>query len=174
MFIEATEQHISEIVELVNLSYRSKAQQGWTSEASIVDGDRTNAQQIRELIQNNSNILLMFQGMQLIACVHVKNCEKSGYIGMLTTHPVMQNQGLGKQLLQTAETYLKQKYGVSTFQMSVLSTRTELIAFYQRRGYALTHQVDAYPIHANVGQPLFQDLTVLNLIKHTDLAEHDC
>ena len=79
-----------------------------------------------------------------------------------------QNQGLGKQLLQAAENYLQQKYAVKTFQMSVLSARTELIAFYQRRGYQLTTQIDEYPRTANVGQPLLQDLTVLNLIKHVD------
>ncbi|WP_262437612.1 hypothetical protein [Acinetobacter ursingii] len=49
--------------------------------------------------------------------------------------------------------------------MSVLSARTELLAFYQRRGYQLTTQVEDYPIHANVGQPLLKDLTVLHLIK---------
>ena len=40
MFIEATEQHIARIVELVNFSYRGKDHQGWTSEALIVGGDR--------------------------------------------------------------------------------------------------------------------------------------
>ncbi|MFW1690451.1 hypothetical protein ACG9H2_10845 [Acinetobacter ursingii] len=49
--------------------------------------------------------------------------------------------------------------------MSVLSARTELLAFYQRRGYQLTMQVEDYPIHANVGQPLLKDLTVLHLTK---------
>ncbi len=49
--------------------------------------------------------------------------------------------------------------------MSVLSAWKELLAFYQRRGYQLTTQVEDYPIHANVGQPLLKDLTVLHLIK---------
>lgn len=165
MLIEATEQHIADIVELVNFSYRKKGHQGWTSEALIVDGDRINADQVRELNRFDSTILLLFQEERLAGCVHVQKCEKAGYIGMLTTHPEFQNQGIGKQLLQAAEHYLIEKYSVHCFKMSVLSARTELLAFYQRRGYQLTTQVEDYPIHANVGQPLLKDLTVLHLTK---------
>ncbi|MBK0064675.1 MULTISPECIES: GNAT family N-acetyltransferase [unclassified Acinetobacter] len=166
MLIEATEQHLSSIVELVNFSYRNKNHQGWTSEALLVKGDRINAQQLRELNCSDSAILLLLLDDGLAGCVHVQKSEDAGYIGMLTIHPDFQNQGIGKQLLQAAEIYLTEKYAIYTFKMSVLSARSELIAFYQRRGYQFISQVDDYPIHANVGQPLLKDLTVLHLVKH--------
>ncbi|MPW44622.1 GNAT family N-acetyltransferase [Acinetobacter guerrae] len=166
MLVEATEQHINDVVELVNFSYRNKDHQGWTSEALIVEGDRINADQLQDLMNSDAAILLLLQQKQLVGCVHVQKNEDAGYIGMLTIHPNFQNQGIGKQLLQAAEHYLIEKYSVSCFKMSVLSVRSELLAFYQRRGYEVTSQVDDYPIHANVGQPLSKDLTVLHLVKH--------
>ena len=38
--------------------------------------------------------------------------------------------------------------------MYVLDVRSELIAYYQRRGYQITGHTEPYPVNANVGQPL--------------------
>ena len=49
--------------------------------------------------------------------------------------------------------------------MSVLSSRTELLSFYQRRGYKLTGQTCSYPLDAGIGTPLLKGLCVLELSK---------
>jgi len=165
MFIEATKQHIPDIVELVNLSYRSQDLRGWTSEADVIEGDRISAQQLQDLFIADSKILLLFDAAELIACVHVQKHKDRAYIGMLTTHPQWQNQGLGKQVLQFAEDFAQENFAVTGFKMSVLSCRTELIEFYLRRGYVLTGETEDYPIDANVGQPLFENIRLLHLIK---------
>ena len=36
----------------------------------------------------------------------------------------------------------------------VLDVRSELIAYYQRRGYQITGHTAPYPVNANVGRPL--------------------
>ena len=165
MFIEATKQHIPDIVELVNLSYRSQDLRGWTSEADVIEGDRISAQQLQDLFIADSKILLLFDAAELIACVHVQKHKDRAYIGMLTTHPQWQNQGLGKQVLQFAEDFAQANFAVTGFKMSVLSCRTELIEFYLRRGYVLTGETEDYPIDANVGQPLFENIRLLHLNK---------
>ena len=165
MFIEAKKQHIPDIVELVNLSYRSQDLRGWTSEADVIEGDRISAQQLQDLFIADSKILLRFDAAELIACVHVQKHKDQAYIGMLTTHPQWQNQGLGKQVLQFAEDFAQENFAVTGFKMSVLSCRTELIEFYLRRGYVLTGETEDYPINANVGQPLFEDIRLLHLKK---------
>ncbi|MHA3103975.1 GNAT family N-acetyltransferase [Acinetobacter sp. ANC 3791] len=165
MLIEATQQHIPDIVELVNLSYRSQDLRGWTSEADVIEGDRISAQQLQDLFITDSKILLWFDAAALIACVHVQKHKDQAYIGMLTTHPHWQNQGLGKQVLQFAEDFAQANFAVTGFKMSVLSCRTELIEFYLRRGYVLTGETEDYPIDANVGQPLFEDIRLLHLKK---------
>jgi hypothetical protein len=49
--------------------------------------------------------------------------------------------------------------------MSVLSSRPELLAFYERRGYARTGEQAAYPVGAGVGTPRSEALHVLSLEK---------
>ncbi len=49
--------------------------------------------------------------------------------------------------------------------MVVVSQRTELIAYYERRGYTRTGKTKEYPTHLNVGVPLKSDLTVEYLEK---------
>ncbi|MHA3055953.1 GNAT family N-acetyltransferase [Acinetobacter sp. ANC 4633] len=166
MFIEATKQHIPDIVKLVNLSYRSQDVRGWTSEADVVSGERISAQQLQDLFVPDAKILLLFDAAELVACVHVQKHKDQAYIGMLTTHPQRQNQGLGKQVLQFAEDFAQENFAVTGFKMSVLSCRTELIEFYLRRGYVLTGETEDYPIDANVGQPLFENIRLLHLVKH--------
>lgn len=38
--------------------------------------------------------------------------------------------------------------------MHVLDVRTELLAYYQRRGYQITGRKSEYPIEAEAGQPI--------------------
>lgn len=155
-----------DIVDLVNLSYRSKAFNGWTSESDLVAGDRINLQQVKDLIkEENSFLFLAFYDDVFIGCVYLQLRDDIACIGMLTTHPKFQNIGIGKELLAFAETYATQKYSIRVFEISVLSVRTELIQFYQRRGYEFFGKEALYPIHANVGRPLSSDLKVSSFIK---------
>lgn len=163
MLVRAKRSDIPKLVELVNLAYRSG--QGWTNEATLVAGDRITAEQLKAIIDMPVTILMMLKNEQIIGCVQIEHQYDYGYIGMLTTHPELQNQGIGKALLQAAEQYLYEQFSVNTIKMSVLSARHELISFYQRQGYQLTTEVDEYPIAANVGQPILKDLKVLHLIK---------
>lgn len=48
--------------------------------------------------------------------------------------------------------------------MWVLSVRSELISYYERRGYVLTGVLDEYPLNANVGTPIV-DLYLVEMKK---------
>ena len=164
-FREADIADIPQIVALVNISYRSKELKGWTSEADLVEGNRTDHQQVRQLLLDNSKVLVMFKAEELIGCVHVHKKNATCYIGMLTTHPAVQNRGLGKTILELTEQYSIKNYAVSIFEMSVLSIRKDLIGFYIRRGYKLTGESEPYPVNAHVGIPLVADVQLLHLRK---------
>ncbi|MFT4021290.1 MAG: GNAT family N-acetyltransferase [Acinetobacter sp.] len=167
MITEATSEHIPQLLDLVNIAYRSKTNQGWTSEADLVSGDRIHTYHLNEILSDpSSKIFIIFQASQLVACVHINISNQSCYIGMLTTHPDVQNQGIGKIMLDYAEKFALNHYAITSFTLSVLSARTELINYYKRRGYEMTNIVDAYPHNANVGIPKSDTLTVLHLIKH--------
>ena len=162
----ACEADAKEIATLVNGAYRPSSRNGgWTHEADLVAGERTSSEQVLSLFHKRSVILLLCSGLEIVACVHVQGGPSCAYIGMLATNPAMQTQGLGKQMLLHAEAYAIEHFEASELKMSVLSSRPELLAFYERRGYALTGEVEEYPLSAGVGQPMVSGIQVLSLAK---------
>lgn len=108
---------------------------------------------------------MLFQDSNIVACVRVKCGENSADIGMLATDPNHQMRGLGKQILNCAEQHALEHFGITTFKMSVLSSRSELIAFYERRGYTRTGEVSSYPASAGIGESIIDGLKVEILVK---------
>jgi len=165
----ACEADAKEIATLVNRAYRPSAHEaGWTHEANLIAGERVSTEQVLSLFYEQSTILLLRLGQDIVACVHVQGGQSGAYIGMLATKPAMQAQGIGKQMLLHAEAYAIEHYDASVLKMSVLSSRPELLAFYERRGYVLTGQVEEYPLSAGVGKPMVTDIKVLSLEKASD------
>jgi ribosomal protein S18 acetylase RimI-like enzyme len=154
------------IAVLVNRAYRPSPQDaGWTHEANLVAGQRTTTEQVLSLFHEQSTILLLCLGPKIVACVHVQGDQSSAYIGMLAVNPTMQTQGLGKQMLFHAEAYAIEHFEASVLKMSVLSSRPELLAYYERRGYVFTGAVEEYPLSAGIGQPIVAGIHVLSLAK---------
>ncbi|MFJ5444886.1 GNAT family N-acetyltransferase [Methylobacillus methanolivorans] len=154
------------IAALVNQAYRPEGHtHGWTHEAALVSGLRISPAQVRALFRAGSSILVMRGKQGLLACVHIEQAGLACYIGMLATLPSSQNQGLGKTMLQAAEVLATQQYGAHVLKMLVLSSRPELQAYYERRGYALTGHCEPYPLYAGVGVPQREDLIVMEMSK---------
>lgn len=162
----ACKNDMEEIVDLVNRAYRPKEDEaGWTHESDLLTGPRISVSQLRSLFCEKSVILLLCDGSKIAACVHVQSESSNAYIGMLATDPMRQANGIGKQILEHAEQYAIETFGSSQLKISVLSSRPELLAFYERRGYALTGEREEFPISAGVGQPLIEGIQVLSLTK---------
>jgi ribosomal protein S18 acetylase RimI-like enzyme len=155
------------LATLVNRAYRPSSQQdmGWTHEANLIAGKRTTVEQIISLFGNDSAILTLSNNKQIAACVYIQKNKSFAYIGMLATDPRLQAQGLGKSMLSHAEKYAAESFQTSKFKISVISSRPELFAFYERRGYVFTGETEAYPFSAGVGQPMVEDIRVLSLTK---------
>jgi len=163
----ACESDAEEIAALVNRAYRPAPEDaGWTHEANLVSGQRTTVEQVLSLFHKQSTVLLLCLGSKIVACVHVQGGQPDfAYIGMLATDPKLQVQGLGKQMLLHAEKYAVEHFKVSAFKISVPSSRPELLAFYERRGYVQTGEIEEYPLSAGVGQPMVSGIQVLLLAK---------
>jgi ribosomal protein S18 acetylase RimI-like enzyme len=125
---------------LVNSAYRGESSKvGWTTEADLLDGTRTNKADIENLIaKKGSMILLCVEGAEIIGCVHLELSGAECQLGMLVVKPGLQSRGVGKRLMQASEATARDAWGVRTITMSVISVRHELIAFYERRGYRRT------------------------------------
>lgn len=148
------------IAALVNSAYRGESSRaGWTTEADLLDGQRTDEQEVQSLIQDDrSMILLCQQGDEIIGSVLLQKQDDAAYLGMFVVRPELQGNGIGKQFLKTAELSAQQHWGSRKIVMSVITLRPELIAFYERRGYRRTGEVLPFPDDLAAGIPRVEDL----------------
>jgi len=157
----ATLNDVARIVDLVHSAYRGESSRtGWTTEADFLDGTRTDSQEVGEIINAPFNaIVLCEKDNQLLASVHVQKQETNCYLGMFAVYPSVQNSGIGKALLTTAENTAQQLWQCKRMQMSVITLRKELIAWYERRGYRRTGIFKPFPYgQIRYGLPQRDDL----------------
>jgi GNAT superfamily N-acetyltransferase len=68
----------------------------------------------------------------------------------LCVDPDLQTEGLGRALIADAEDMAADAFGARTMEMTVIDAREELIAYYERRGYARTGELRPFPLPADV------------------------
>lgn len=167
-FLFAVAADSAAIADLVNSAYRGdSSKSGWTTEAHLLDGQRTDADEIKQKIEDrNSFILTARENQELIgSCELIANAETSElYFGMFTIKPVLQNKGLGKAFLEQVEKIAKQ-WKLKKITMTVITLRTELIEYYKRRGFKVTDEYIPFPTEERFGIPKVKDLQMVYLVK---------
>ena len=155
IFRKAIVTDVDAIAQLVNSAYRGESSHaGWTTEADLLDGLRTSADEIKQLIAAESAlILLCWNDAALMGSICIEKAQDTAHIGMFVVNPTSQGQGIGKQLLAAAENLTQQTWAVQTYQIHVITLRHELIAFYERRGYQRTGILTEFPVNDAVWQP---------------------
>lgn len=141
---------------VVERAYRGEsAKQGWTHEADLLSGERTDMETLKGLVTGEDDCLLVAeQDGAIIGCVHLSRRENRGcYLGLLCIEPTLQAGGYGKQIMTAAEAFARSEFGADHIVMTVIDKRAELIAYYQRRGYRLTGETCDFPV--KVDPPLF-------------------
>jgi GNAT superfamily N-acetyltransferase len=158
----AQDKHCKQTVALVNSAYRGESgKQGWTTESDLLDGQRIDESMFREML-GQGVILLFGDEENPVGSAFLELQEDAAYIGMVTVSPLKQGHGLGKQILQIAEDFAIKKWAVQFAKMSVISKRTELLAFYERRGYLQTGETVPFPYgNEQFGIPKVDDLEFL-------------
>lgn len=174
-FRAATPEDVFNLVQLVNESYRGlSSQKGWTTEAHLLGGQRIDSEMLLAMIHGDEETILLAEDeditdengqAQVIGCVHLKKQGTAMYLGMLTVKPTLQTKGLGKQLLEESEAF-GHYWDCNQIEMTVISSRTELIDYYVRRGFKVTSEKRPFPYgNERFGQPLVQDLEFVVLKK---------
>lgn len=161
---------IDDYVELVASAYRGElSKQGWTTEADLLSGQRLDADMAREMLgePDSSMILVRSTEGQAVGSVYLREpVDKIAYLGVLAVSPVGQGQGVGSALMNLAEAWVVERWSAHSLQMSVINRRTELIAYYERRGYERTGEVEPFPYGDDrFGVPLVDDLEFVLLVK---------
>ncbi len=151
----AASNDIAELVKLVNSAYRGEAaKSGWTHEADLIEGEvRIDELSLTEMLSTPGTVMLLAKDNGVInGCVLLEKQGTRMYLGMLSVKPTLQAQGTGKKLLELAEEYTM-KQGIASIIMSVITTRHELLAWYNRRGYFDNGERKPFPDNAAFGIP---------------------
>jgi ribosomal protein S18 acetylase RimI-like enzyme len=160
-FRAATAADAAAVVALVESAYRGEASRaGWTTEADLLDGQRTDAADVLACIARpRSQVLLAESGGRLLACAHVADEDGAGYFGMFSVVPGLQGGGVGSQVLAEAERIARDELGLAMMRMTVIDVREALIAWYERRGYRRTGIKKPFPYgDERFGRPRRDDL----------------
>ncbi|RYY65058.1 MAG: N-acetyltransferase [Chitinophagaceae bacterium] len=155
-FLPAAEADIPALLRLLNRAYRGNdARGGWTHEADLIEGEqRTDAGELQHKIRTAGALLLTARAADgtIHGCVYLEKQGTDLYLGMLSVDPTLQGAGIGKQLLHAAEGHAR-IVGCSAIVMTVISVRTELLAWYKRHGYTETGAEEPFPDDPRFGKP---------------------
>ena len=154
---------------LIESAYRGdSARAGWSHEADLLDGQRTDQDALGAALADPAQQLLVLRdGERLRACVSLtERAPGLAYLGLLTVDPRQQGSGLGRIVLAAAEDHARSHFGATAMEMTVIAQRGELIAWYERRGYALTGERRPFPLdEPRFGIPRRRDLEFVVLEK---------
>ena len=160
---------LSALLALVQRAYRGEAARaGWTHEADLLDGQRTDADALGAALASPSErIVLAEEDEALIGCVQVTD-KSAGLasLGLLSVDPARQAGGLGRRLIAAAEQAAREAFASTAVEMTVIAQRAELIAWYERRGYVRTGERRPFPLDdPRFGLPRTHDLAFVVLCK---------
>ncbi|WP_255308372.1 GNAT family N-acetyltransferase [Streptomyces marincola] len=173
-FRTATEADVPAVVALVESAYRGeRSRAGWTTEADLLDGRRTGPDEVgAALADARGRLLLAERNGDLVACCRLSHENDSGrdrgaaLFGMFAVRPDLQAAGLGRLVLAEAERVAREEWGAGRIEMQVLTPRAELIAWYERRGYARTGTTSPFPYgDERFGLPRHAGLEFETLVK---------
>ncbi|MFJ6086662.1 GNAT family N-acetyltransferase [Streptomyces sp. NPDC092369] len=167
-FRDATDADVDALVALIESAYRGDdSRVGWTTEADILEGQRTDPEGVLAVIQKaDGRLLTVEREGAIIACCQLEHRGDHAYFGMFAVSPKQQGGGLGKVIIAEAERVARETWGVTEMHMTVISVRDDLIAWYERRGYRRTGRMTPFPYgDERFGVPQRDDLQFELLVK---------
>ncbi|MEW1697171.1 GNAT family N-acetyltransferase [Streptomyces sp. NPDC093249] len=165
---EAVVDDVPALVPLVESAYRGDASRGgWTTEADLLQGQRTDPAGVAAVITTpGSRLLVVERDGEIVACCQLEHRDEAAYFGMFAVRPELQGAGLGKLIIAEAERRVRELWDVREMHMTVISVREELVAWYERRGYRRTGRMTPFPYgDERFGVPQRDDLEFELLVK---------
>lgn len=121
-----------EIAAVINSAFRA-------AEGFFIEGDRISLEEVRNLLESGKFLLAESENI-VLGCVYVEprdsdaTHERCAYLGLLAVDPNRQRSGVGSMLMEGAEGYCR-SVGCRFMEIKIINLRSELPAFYGRRGY---------------------------------------
>ncbi len=164
----ATEADVPGLQALIHSAYRGDSSRaGWTHEADLLDGNRIDEDILRAELADPATTVFVTEDADgpLGCCALTDRGEGTAYFGTFAVRPTAQGRGVGDALLRHAEKHAA-RAGAVRMEMTVVNQRTDLIAWYLRRGYAATGETRPFPYgDERFGLPRRDDLAFVVLAK---------
>lgn len=181
---QATLNDILALEPLLNRCYRFN--EGWTNEADLVGGIRTNQAELEGVINDPKQYLFVFpktangerggaETGEILGCINVEMGNDDAHIGMFAVNPELQGNGVGNTMLEAGEVFAERhlnhrknaqgKPSPAVIKLLVLNGRPKMQAYYERRGYVATGNTEAFPEDGNNGTPKKEGLYFFELAK---------
>ncbi len=149
------------VVALVESAYRGESSRaGWTTEADLLGGQRTDLAAVDDLIRAaGSQVLLLALDDEVVACCHLaREGSDTVYLGLFAVRPDAQSLGLGTAIVAEADR-LAREWRARRIRMTVISARHDLLAWYHRLGFEPTGETEPFPYgDERFGIPTVPDL----------------
>src|SRR6202012_2825047 len=145
----------------IRSAYRGAASRvGWTSEADLVEGERTGTGQVLDMINGPSSMMLVLEeGDGIVACCQL--ADRGGglaYFGTFAVSPARQGSGLGRALMAEAGRQARRAFGAGALEINVPAQQDGLLAWYERLGFRRTGGTRPFPADPRYARPLRGDL----------------
>lgn len=145
----ATPADMPRLHPVIERAYRGdSARQGWTHEADLLSGERIDDDTLRAMMADPAQVLLIAEdGDVALGCVSL-TARGDGlvYLGLLCVDPTRQAAGIGKTIIAAAEKVSRETLDADRIEMTVIDSRIELIAYYERRGFVRTGERRPFPV----------------------------
>ena len=169
-FRDAVPADVPAVVALVQSAYRGDDSRiGWTTEADLLDDQRTDAAAVMEIVEDPQSRLLLAVEPDgtVLACAHLQRKDATtAYFGSFAVRPDRQGGGTGRAMLAEAERRAAAEWSSRGVEMTVIAQREDLIAWYERRGYSRTDETRPFPYgDERFGRPRRDDLVFVVLRK---------
>jgi ribosomal protein S18 acetylase RimI-like enzyme len=117
----------------------------------MLDGQRVDLAGVGEIVSKRGSRVLLAESAGddaakgLLACCHLERKGDACHFGMFSVKPTQQGGGIGKLMMSAAERIAREDWNCARMEMTVISIRDELIAWYERRGYRRTGRFRPFP-----------------------------
>ncbi|KAK1964355.1 acetyltransferase [Colletotrichum sublineola] len=181
-FRPATPADVPVLLPLIRSAYRGESsRKGWTTEADLVADKRIDEAGLLAKIAEPEGVVLLVTDASPasshsptaaaaatmtttttapLACCEIARSKTDpavAYFGLFAVDPAQQAGGVGRAVLAYAEAFARRAWGARRLEMCVIWTRAELIAWYERRGYAKTGERREFPYKELVGGEALRD-----------------
>jgi len=165
----ATVDDAPQIQSLIQSAFRAEdSRKGWTADMALNSRFTMDVEEVLANIRKPDNAVLVAtddSGTFVASFQVVKRSADLARFAMFAVDQHHQRRGLGRRALAYGEEYCQREWGVKKMDLSALSTRLELIAWYERCGYRKTGETAPFTKDHVKGLDLPDDLCFVVLDK---------